>query len=50
MARLPDETTAPRVGHLLEKRDLAVDMLRVVNDLLDARGLRLRSGTDTPQN
>ncbi len=44
-ARLPDETTILRFRHLLEKHDLAVDMLRVVNDLLGAKGLMLRSGT-----
>jgi IS5 family transposase len=44
-ARLPDETTILRFRHLLEKHDLAVDMLRVVNDLLQHRGLMLRSGT-----
>ncbi|MGH6611325.1 MAG: IS5 family transposase [Burkholderiaceae bacterium] len=44
-ARLPDETTILRFRHLLERYDLAVDMLRVVNDLLQRRGLLLRSGT-----
>jgi len=44
-ARLPDETTILRFRHLLEKHDLAVDMLRVVNDLLQHKGLMLRSGT-----
>jgi len=44
-ARLPDETTILRFRHLLEKHNLAVDMLRVVNDLLQHRGLMLRSGT-----
>jgi transposase, IS5 family len=44
-ARLPDETTILRFRHLLEKYDLAVDMLRVVNDLLQRKGLLLRSGT-----
>jgi len=43
--RLPDETTILRFRHLLEKHNLAVDMLRVVNDLLQHRGLMLRSGT-----
>jgi IS5 family transposase len=45
MARLPDETTILRFRHLLERHDLAVDMLRVVNDLLQYKGLMLRSGT-----
>jgi transposase, IS5 family len=44
-ARLPDETTILRFRHLLEKHDLAADMLRVVNDLLHRKGLLLRSGT-----
>jgi IS5 family transposase len=34
-----------RFRHLLEKHDLVVDMLRVVNDLLQHKGLMLRSGT-----
>jgi len=45
LVRLPDETTILRFRHLLERYDLAVDMLRVVNDLLQAKGLMLRSGT-----
>lgn len=44
-ARLPDETTILRFRHLLEKHDLAVDMLRVVNDLLQHKGLMMRTGT-----
>ena len=43
--RLPDETTILRFRHLLEKHDLATDMLRVVNDLLQAKGLMMRKGT-----
>ena len=43
--RLPDETTILRFHHLLEKHDLAVDMLRVVNDLLQRKGLMMRTGT-----
>ena len=43
--RIPDETTILRFRHLLEKHDLAVDMLRVVNDLLQHKGLMLKSGT-----
>jgi IS5 family transposase len=38
--RLPDETTILRFRHLLEKHDLATDMLRVVNDILQAKGIR----------
>jgi IS5 family transposase len=44
-ARLPDETTILRFRHLLEKHDLAVDMLRVVNDILQAKGLLMKKGT-----
>lgn len=44
-ARLHDETTILRFRHLLERHDLAVDMLRVVNDLLQAKGFMLRTGT-----
>ena len=45
MTRLPDETTILRFRHLLEKHDLATDMLRVVNDILQAKGLMMRKGT-----
>ena len=44
-ARLPDESTILRFRHLLEKHDLAPDMLRVVNDLLCHKGLLLKTGT-----
>jgi IS5 family transposase len=43
--RLPDETTILRFRHLLEKHDLATDMLRVVNDILQAKGLTMKKGT-----
>jgi IS5 family transposase len=43
--RLPDETTILRFRHLLEKHDLAPDMLRVVNDLLQHKGLLLKTDT-----
>ena len=43
--RLPDETTILRFRHLLEKHDLATDMLRVVNDILRAKGLTMKKGT-----
>ena len=42
---MPDESTILRFRHLLERHDLAVDMLRVVNDILQAKGLMLRTGT-----
>ena len=45
VARLPDETTILRFRHLLEKHDLATDMLRVVNDILQAKGMLMRTGT-----
>ena len=45
LVRLPDETTILRFRHLLERHDLSVDMLRVVNDILQAKGLLLRTGT-----
>ena len=44
-ARVPDETTVLRFRHLLERHDLAPDILRLVNDLLQTRGLMLRIGT-----
>jgi transposase, IS5 family len=44
-ARLPDETTILRFRHLLERHNLAVDMLRVVNDILQALGMLMRTGT-----
>ena len=43
--RLPDESTILRFRHLLEKHDLATDMLRVVNDILQAKGLMMKKGT-----
>ena len=43
--RLPDESTILRFRHLLEKNNLAPDMLRVVNDLLSYKGLLLKTGT-----
>jgi IS5 family transposase len=43
--RLPDETTILRFRHLLERHNLAPDMLRLVNDILGAKGLMLRTGT-----
>ena len=44
-ARLPDETTILRLRHLLERHDLAADMLRVVNDILQSKGLMMHTGT-----
>ena len=45
VSRLPDETTILRFRHLLERHNLAPDMLRLVNDILLAKGLMLRTGT-----
>lgn len=45
VSRLPDETTILRFRHLLERHDLATDMLRVVNDILQAKGLMMKKGT-----
>ena len=45
VARLPDETMVLRLRHLLERHDLAPDMLRLVNDILSAKGLLPRTGT-----
>jgi transposase, IS5 family len=45
VSRLPDETTILRFRHLLERHNLAPDMLRLVNDILGAKGLLLRTGT-----
>ena len=42
---LPDEATILRFRHLLERHNLAPDMLRSVNDILGAKGLLLRTGT-----
>lgn len=45
VTRLPDETTILRFRHVLKKHDLATDMLRVVNDILQAKGLMMKRGT-----
>ena len=45
VSRLPDETTILRFRHLLEAHDLAAQMVRVANDVLQANGLMLRTGT-----
>jgi len=39
--RLPDESTIMRFHHLLEALDLIADMLRVVNDIRQAEGVKL---------
>jgi IS5 family transposase len=45
VARLPDESTVLRFRHLLEKHDLATQILAAVNDTLRAKGLLLKAGT-----
>ena len=42
---LPDETTILRFRRLLEEHKLPPEMLKVVNELLTAKGLLLRAGT-----
>ena len=44
-SRLPDESTILRFRHLLEKHELAQQMLAVVNELLCDKGLLLKAGT-----
>ena len=43
--RLPDESTILRFRHLLEKHELAAQMLETVNALLSGKGLLLKAGT-----
>ncbi|MCP3025293.1 IS5 family transposase [Cupriavidus basilensis] len=45
MARLPDESTILRFRHLLERHDLAAQILTVVNGMLAGKGLMLKAGT-----
>ena len=45
MAAAPDETTVCRFRHLLEKHDLCGLMLEVVNLHLEAKGIRIATGT-----
>lgn len=45
VARLPDESTILRFRHLLERHDLAAQILATVNDTLRAKGLLLKAGT-----
>lgn len=42
---LPDESTILRFRHLLEKHELAAQMLEAVNALRSRKGLRLKAGT-----
>src|SRR6202045_3302829 len=45
VAPAPDETTVCRFRHLLEKHDLGGLMLEAVNVHLEARGIRIATGT-----
>src|SRR5260370_18034546 len=45
IAPAPDETTIYRFRHLLEKHDLGGLMLEAVNVHLEARGIRIATGT-----
>jgi IS5 family transposase len=45
VAPAPDETTVLRFGHLREKHDLGRLMLEAVNVHLEARGIRIQTGT-----
>jgi len=45
ITRLPDESTILRFRHLLERNELAAQILATVNPQLAARGLLLKSGT-----
>jgi IS5 family transposase len=44
-ARLPDETTILRFRHLLEKHELAPQVLAIINAGLSQQGLMLKTGT-----
>jgi IS5 family transposase len=44
-ARMPDESTILRFRRLLEKQQLAPQVLRLINDGLTRQGLMLKSGT-----
>jgi IS5 family transposase len=44
-AAAPDETTILRFRHMLEEHDLGGEMLVTVNKYLDARGIRISTGT-----
>jgi transposase, IS5 family len=45
IAPAPDETTILRFRHLLEKHDLGGQMLEAVNVHLEAKGIRIQTGT-----
>lgn len=43
--RLPDETTILRFRHLLEKQQIAKQVLHIINEGLSSKGLLLKTGT-----
>ena len=43
--RVPDETTICRFRHLLEEYDFGKKMFKFIHEHLEAKGLRLSSGT-----
>jgi IS5 family transposase len=45
MTRLPDETTILRFRHLLEAHGIAAQILTVVNEILNEKGLMLKAGS-----
>ena len=45
VAPAPDETTVLRFRHLLEKHDLGGEMMETVNRHLEAKGIRIATGT-----
>jgi len=45
VAPAPDETTVLRFRHLLERYDLGGEMLDTVNEHLEAKGIRIATGT-----
>ena len=42
---MPDETTILKFRHLLEKHGLTGQMMNIINDMLEERGLLLKGGT-----
>jgi IS5 family transposase len=48
--RLPDESTILRFRHLLERHKLADQMLGLINEVLQAKGLLLKAGTVVDAN
>ena len=45
MTRLPDETTILRFRHLLEAHGIAAQILSIVNEILNEKGLMLKAGS-----